>query len=746
MIKILMLVNWKVLRTQRPPTDRQPPDYVTPQEPYWFYRYFREPVQVDVLDISSFPALERWEREKLRFYVVQALRAIPKRNRYDLIVSHGMQSGVVLSLWRRLFPGKAGHIVFDIGSFNSAAESGLALKLMQYASHSIDGVIYHTSSQKGYYEKCFPWLLERARFIRFGTDSLFFEAAQSGTGGERKQTDCLRSYILCVGYQKRDWDTLVRAYSLLAEREADADLDMLRPGSKFPALRLVGRTDYALPEDVRLPDCAKLEMSGYLSVRELMGEIRRALFCVLPLEHFNYSFGQMTLLQQMALGKAVVAARVPSMLDYVRDGENALFYGAGNPSDLCEKMERLLTDALLREELGKRAALYVKEEYNETVMAHAIEDFYREVLQREKGRIKRVIFVIVSMAGGGAERVISVLANEFVRRGIGVTILMTAGDTVAYELDPAVRLFCAGKASGGSMKKRLQRITKMRTLLKEERDSVIVSFGPGTSFFAVAADLFLRHPFLISERNDPAACPHPVLRNLIYRRADRLIFQTQDAQSSFPAGLRRRSVVIPNPAAKDLPAPWSGKRDKTVVAVGRLEAQKNHAMLLRAFAIFHRSFPEYTLHIYGKGELLDTLKKQADALGISEYVVWEGFRTDVLTRIRRAGIYALASDYEGISNALLEAMAIGLPAVSTDCPIGGSRLCIEDGKNGLLVPCKDAKAFAAAMEKLASDPEYARRLGEEAAKVRETFSIENIGNAWLEQILSVSQRGKKRKG
>ena len=191
MIKILMLVNWKVLRTQRPPTDRQPPDYVTPQEPYWFYRYFREPVQVDVLDISSFPALERWEREKLRFYVVQALRAIPKRNRYDLIVSHGMQSGVVLSLWRRLFPGKAGHIVFDIGSFNSAAESGLALKLMQYASHSIDGVIYHTSSQKGYYEKCFPWLLERARFIRFGTDSLFFEAAQSGTGGERKQTDCL---------------------------------------------------------------------------------------------------------------------------------------------------------------------------------------------------------------------------------------------------------------------------------------------------------------------------------------------------------------------------------------------------------------------------------------------------------------------------------------------------------------------------------------------------------------------------
>lgn len=745
MIKILMLVNWKVLRTQRPPMDRQPPDYVTPQEPYWFYRYFRGPVHVDVLDISSFPALERWEREKLRFYVIQTLRAIPKRNRYDLVVSHGMQSGVVLSLWRRLFPGKAAHIVFDIGSFNSAAESGMALKLMQYASRSIDGVIYHTSSQKEYYEKYFPWLLERARFIRFGADSSFFEAVQNGAGGKGKQTEPLRSCILCVGYQKRDWDTLVRAYSLLAERETGRDPDRPCPDGGFPVLRLVGKPDYALPADVRLPDCARLEMSGYMPVTELMEEIRQALFCVLPLESFNYSFGQMTLLQQMALGKAVVAARVPSMLDYVRSGENAVFYEAGNTLDLCEKMERLLTDAPLRGDIGKRAAAYVKEEYNEAVMARAVEDFYREVLQRKKS-VKRVIFVMVSMAGGGAERVISVLANEFVHRGIGVTILMTAGDTVAYELDSAVRLFCAGKTSGGSMIKRLQRIARMRKLLKQERDGVIVSFGPGTSFFAAAADLFLRHPFLISERNDPAACPHPVLRNLIYRRADRLIFQTRDAQNSFPVSLRKRSAVIPNPIAEDLPAPWNGERDKTVVAVGRLEAQKNYAMLLQVFAIFHRKFPEYTLHIYGKGELLDTLKKQAGALGISGYVIWEGFRTDVLSRIRRAGIYALASDYEGISNALLEAMALGIPAVSTDCPIGGSRLCIEDGKNGLLVPCKDAEAFAAAMEKLASDPGYARSLGEKAVKVRETFSTENIGNAWLEQILSVNIKRKKRKG
>lgn len=348
-MKILMLVNWKVEYCTEKPTDKQPPDYYVYGENYWFYRYFNEKPEVDIVDVHSFPWLEKFEKNKIRFYIWQTLKVLPRLGKYDLIVSHGMQSGVVLSLWRRLFKTRAKHIVFDIGAFNSAAESGFALKLMQLASKSIDGIIYHTSSQLNYYRDFFPWLVEKSRFIRFGTDLEFFDPSDLKPSADRD------SYILCVGYSKRDWTTLVSAYKKL-----DTDVP----------LRLIGHVEEAFQGS------PGVEQIPFIPIKDLMNQIYNARFCVLPLESFNYSYGQMTLMQQMALGKCVLAARVPSLVDYIEDKENAVFYEPCDVEGLKEKIQLLLDHEELVKQIGNNAPVYLKNKCNEKIMAREIEEYF----------------------------------------------------------------------------------------------------------------------------------------------------------------------------------------------------------------------------------------------------------------------------------------------------------------------------------------------------------------------------------
>ncbi len=350
-MRILMLVNWKVKRCKTIPEDMQPPDYRTEGEPYWFFRYFKEKAEVDVEDIRSIPLLEKFEKNFLRFYVLQTIRILPRLKKYDLILSHGMQSGILLCLLRTIFRIRhPKHIIFDIGGFNSAAESGRMLKLMQFAGRSIDGIIYHTGKQTEYYREYYPWLLDKSRFIRFGTDTGFFqnEDAMQNTAGT--------SYILCVGYGKRDWDTLIKAYSRLS-----TDI----------RLRLIGNDRIKTASD-------RIESLPGIPVRDLIKQIKDALFCVLPLKYMNYSFGQMTLLQQMALKKAVITARVPSMTDYVRENTDALLYEPNNDRELAEKMEYLIHNREERERIGNQACLSVTEVLNERRMAYEIENYIFE--------------------------------------------------------------------------------------------------------------------------------------------------------------------------------------------------------------------------------------------------------------------------------------------------------------------------------------------------------------------------------
>ena len=346
----------------------------------------------------------------------------------------------------------------------------------------------------------------------------------------------------------------------------------------------------------------------------------------------------------------------------------------------------------------------------------------------------KVLMITAGMRGGGTERVIAVLANFLAKKKNDVTIIMTSEKEVVYQLDETIKIVSLGESTGGNPIKRLKRITGLRKYFKIDKKQVIMSFGTETNLFTLIASVWLKNKIMISERNDPNQCSYAFFRNLFYRLADNLIFQTEEARLCFPDKIARKGIVIPNPLSEEMTDTFMGVRGKDIVSVGRLEPQKNHKLLLQAFQIFAGRYRDFRLVLYGKGFLLKELQEMARELQIEERVVFAGFTDDVKGKIQDAAMYVLSSDYEGISNSLMEAMALGLPVISTDCPIGGSKMLIQHKENGLLVPVGDANALAQAMEYMVENPVRAESMGEKAAYVKEAYSVARICQNWYDAI------------
>ena len=344
----------------------------------------------------------------------------------------------------------------------------------------------------------------------------------------------------------------------------------------------------------------------------------------------------------------------------------------------------------------------------------------------------KIVFITATMGGGGSERVIAELANQYIKWNHQVEIIMTAGEETAYYLDPKVKAICLGGQTQGNIWKRIKRLSLLRKRMLASEDTLFISFGTETNLYCILASMGKRIPLLLSERNDPGHCTYPMIRNLLYSFGKKFVFQTPDARACFSNSVQQNSIVIPNPITRNIPIFDVTEREKKIVTVGRLTPQKNHRLMLAAFSKFHKEYSDYELVFYGQGELEQELKQYVEELQLQENVIFAGFHKDVLNQIKNVSMYVLSSDYEGISNSLLEALAIGLPVISTDCPIGGSKMCIQNGVNGLLVPVGDVEALSEAMIKIVENPDWAERMGREATKVRERFSVENIARKWLE--------------
>lgn len=398
---------------------------------------------------------------------------------------------------------------------------------------------------------------------------------------------------------------------------------------------------------------------------------------------------------------------------------------------------------------------------------------------------KKVIMVMPHMVGGGAERVAAQIMNKLNERGYDTRFILTSAkknEVVRSDLNEKTELILLteemkAETTGQKLDHLPERaystilgklyekqnkyvpasigkatidwqyhreIKWLRSYLKQNPDmTVIVFLQPSIPMVLLAAQ-GLPNKVIISERADPNRLMKKRYGKLFiekyYTRADVAVFQTEDAKSVYPEAISKKGTVIFNPLKDNLPQPYHGERNKNITTFCRISNQKNLPLLVEAFSQVHSKHPEYTLRIIGDApneegrEVLQAIDQQLDKLNLKESVKLEPFMKNVHEAVIKDAMYVNSSDYEGISNAMLEAMAIGMPVVCTDCPIGGAKATITDGENGLLVPIQNAEALANAMNRVIEDKELADKLSQNASQIREELSLDKITEKWMQLL------------
>lgn len=350
----------------------------------------------------------------------------------------------------------------------------------------------------------------------------------------------------------------------------------------------------------------------------------------------------------------------------------------------------------------------------------------------------KIVFVTAGLGFGGAERVVSVLANEFVKNN-NVRIILTSGNNqIAYDLDKRIDVQIISKEYGN-----FRRWCRFRRLCKEYNADIVLAFMDTVGVMSSTFLAFSGIPVIVSERNDPSEksrqknLPMKILSCFSKYLTSGYVFQSEGAKSYYSKRAQKKSCIILNPLDIDkFPTRDDDREENRVVTVGRLHEQKNQKLLIEAF-VESEFYKDCTLHIYGDGGLREELKKKICDLNACEKIFLEGNVKDVHEKIKNAKLFVFTSDYEGLPNALMEAMAMGIPCISTDCSPGGARMLINSGVNGMLVPCRNKTSLVKVMNDMCRNNEQRRTLGKNAVGIRKKTNIEEISKQWLEFIYKV---------
>lgn len=354
----------------------------------------------------------------------------------------------------------------------------------------------------------------------------------------------------------------------------------------------------------------------------------------------------------------------------------------------------------------------------------------------------KILFCIGNLSKGGAERVVANLCNYLIKED-ETTIVTTKGKKSEYNLDERIKINCLEneEANKNFILKNIERIKKLQKIVKNENPDIIISFLPEPSYRILFLKIF-NHKLkvIVSVRNDPKVEYKSILSKcvmkILYPLANGFVFQTQEAQEYFCRNIQKKSIIIPNPIKEEfICEPYIGEREKIIVTVGRLEEQKNHKMLIEAFSKLSEEFSEYKLIIYGEGSLRKELEKQIKDLKLLNRVLLPGQVDNIKEKIYKASLFVLSSKYEGMPNALMEAMALGIPCISTDCPCGGPRFLIKNGDNGYLVNINNVEELANTIKKVVKSDQT--KVSKNANKITIKLNPKNINNKWKKYIKEI---------
>ena len=358
----------------------------------------------------------------------------------------------------------------------------------------------------------------------------------------------------------------------------------------------------------------------------------------------------------------------------------------------------------------------------------------------------KITFLLGGLSGGGAERVTCNLSSFLANKGHDVKILTMSDDTPSYALDTKIQRcpLLNDVERKGMLYNSVFRLYRFVKFLRNNNTDVYVVMLPVTTIMLLRLRCLTQAKIIAAERVDPSMYPPKKQKKLkiLASKANGWVFQTEEERYWYGESTGKAMVtIIPNAINPDFIKPaYLGPRKNIIVTAGRMSEQKNHKLLIHAFAKIHPIFNDYKLIIYGDGSKKEELVSLVKGLNIKEFVEFPGYTTNIGDSIKDASLFVLSSDFEGMPNALMEAMALGLPCISTDCDGGGARFLIDDEKNGLLVPKGDVIALAAAMERMLSNHVFAEGCGREAKSICNRLAPEKIYGKWEDYIMEVTNK------